>query len=367
MSGPIPITPIGANTPYTFTTYTPSGGGIMDQVDADPGNTNDPIIYEPPSSFTEGEAQVWVIATGSSPNWGGCQVWLSVDGPTSTYGQLGVITSGCIQGKSMNDYPIGPDPDTFDPLQIDLTESGSGEELTSFTPTDADKSISLCILGNELIAFTNAALISTGQYQLDTYIRRGQYGTQIVDHPSGERFGQFTNTTFIQGYRPALIGTPIYLKFPAFNGLGANVQDLSACNIYSYTLNGAGYSPPAWFNSFSVGHPLNALPVDTVDGNFEIFDVQMPTAVLLPNNFATSQLPGCEVPPIGTVTLTIQHVSATTYYNIGTLTIPGGYNVGFYTVPGPVTIPAGDRLRLFAPPSVDGTMSGLYGTITGSR
>lgn len=361
MSSPPLIAPIGVNTPFGFQTYTEAGQGVFGQVEASPGNTNAPLIYEPPALFTSGEAQVWILATGSLPSWGGCSVWMSLDG--TTYGQLGVITQGCIQGVLTAPYASGPDPDTAT-CSIDVTESLA--QVMSFADIDADKGVSLCLIDSELIAFTTATLTSGFHYDLTTYIRRGLFGTTIASHSTGASFGQFTTTSLVQPYRENLIGTTVYFKFPAFNTGGANAQSLADVSPYTYTLNGNGFEAAVWFQQFSVGSTFSNFPTDSWDGNYEIFDVQMPTAVTFPANMISSPTPGCEVAPLSNVTLTLQHIVSGTPTTIGTITIAASSTTGSFSTSG-ATINAGDRLRLYAPAGVDTTISGIFGTLVGQR
>jgi hypothetical protein len=123
----------------------------------------------------------------------------------------------------------------------------------------------------------------------------------------------------------------------------------------------------AWYQSMSVGNKLTDLGSSPWDGNFEIFDVEMPTSVSFPVNFSTSPTPGCKVAPVSTVTLTFQTITGATPTTVGTLTITGGSTTGTFSLASPLTVPAGDRLRLYAPAAVDTTISGLFGTLVGTR
>src|SRR5579862_1442044 len=87
------ITPIGVGTAALYPRLASAGTGI--DMLADPGNTNAPIIFEPPSGLSGGDLEIWLIASGSA-NWGGCQVWVSSDG--STYALAGTLYAGARQG-----------------------------------------------------------------------------------------------------------------------------------------------------------------------------------------------------------------------------------------------------------------------------
>ena len=87
------ITPIGVGTAALYPKQATAGAPLDPLVD--PGDSNPPIVFEPPPVLTGGALEVWIIATGG-PDWGGCQVWLSTDG--NTYAYAGTIYRGGRQG-----------------------------------------------------------------------------------------------------------------------------------------------------------------------------------------------------------------------------------------------------------------------------
>ncbi|HEV2100667.1 MAG TPA: hypothetical protein VGR45_17310 [Stellaceae bacterium] len=365
-----PISPSGVSTAYIYPTQTTAGQGIAGQIAANPGNTNAPIIFEPPPELSGNQLDVLIVASGEGADWGGCQVWASVDpGGTGNYAQIGTVFRGQVQGLLTANFPSGSDPDTVNTLSVDLTESQS--QLIAGTTADADAFVTLCYCDGELIAYSAATLTSAFKYNLGTYIRRGVYGTTIAAHLTGAQFARIIASTFRQSFPSNLVGSTVWFKFRSFNTLGAQLQQFSAVTAYSYTLTGAGMIPGgvgAWFQSFSVGGKFADMVADEWDGNYEIFDVQAPVDLTFPANFSTSPTPGCEVAPGSTATFTFQTISGGTPTTVGTLTIAGSATTGSYSTSGlPVLVPAGDRLRLYAPGAVDAAITGLFGTIMGSR
>jgi hypothetical protein len=359
-----PISPTGVATAFLYNTQTTSTGtGIGPQLSANPGYTNKPIIFQPPAELSGGvAAKVWIIATGSNANWGGCTVWVSID--NTTYTSIGTIVSGAIQGALSTSFPSGSDPDTTHTLSVDLTMSRS--QLIAGTTQDADAFLTLCYCDGELIAYSDATLTTAFNYDLDTYIRRGCYETTIGSHSASTQFGRIVASTFSFDFPANLIGTTVYFKFPAFNTWGGGAQSLSDAIAVPYTILNVpiGYS---WFQSFSVGGKFADMVPDEWDTNYEIFDVQAPTALTFPINFASSPTPGCEVAPTADVTLTFQTISAGTPTTVGTMTILSGQTTGSYSVASQVNVPAGDRFRCYAPLGVDATIVGVFGTIVGTR
>src|SRR5215470_11621206 len=112
------ITPIGVGTATRYSRQASAGAGI--DTLADPGDTNPPIIFEPPAVLSGGDLEVWLIASGGA-DWGGCQVWVSSDG--NTYALAGTIYRGARQGILTAALPSHPDPDATNTLAVDLSES----------------------------------------------------------------------------------------------------------------------------------------------------------------------------------------------------------------------------------------------------
>ncbi|MDO6646700.1 phage tail protein, partial [Acinetobacter guillouiae] len=65
----------------------------------DPGNVNAPVIFEPPLDLTNGLNQIWIAASGGI-NWGGCNVWVSLD--NTTYERIGTIYGSARYGSITN-------------------------------------------------------------------------------------------------------------------------------------------------------------------------------------------------------------------------------------------------------------------------
>lgn len=230
-----PISPTGVFTSWAIRTDTAAGSGIEAVLARDPGNTNPPIIFEPNPDLSGDDTVVWIIGSGGA-NWGGAQVHASLDG--TTYAPIGYLIAGAAQGLLTGMFASGSDPDTTHTLSVDLTESRG--QIIAGTSADADfKLPTLAYCDGELIAFSAATLTSAYHYDLDTYIRRGCYGTTISSHSSGTKFAWLQNP-FSYEYPRTLVGSTVYFKFASFNKLGAELQDLSVCTAYPYTLTGSG-------------------------------------------------------------------------------------------------------------------------------
>jgi hypothetical protein len=206
----------------------------------DPGDTNAPIVFEPPPGLTGGANEVWIIATGG-PDWGGCQVWVSSDG--DTFALAGTLYRGGRQGVLSAPLAAHGDPDTAGTLAVDLGESRG--QLLSGTRADADNFVTLCYCGGELVSYQTATLTGPSRYDL-SYLRRGLYGSAVAAHATGTPFGRFgpnDPSLFRYAYPTSFVGQAVYLKLPAFNVFGQQLQSLSALSSHAYSLLGTGSNP----------------------------------------------------------------------------------------------------------------------------
>jgi hypothetical protein len=250
------ITPIGVGAAPAYPRQT-SAGPPLDFL-VDPGNTNPPIIFEPPPALTGGATEVWLIATGGA-NWGGAQVWISSDG--NSYALAGTVYRGGRQGALTASLPSHADPDTTNPLAVDLTQSQG--QLLSGTTADADNYVTLCFCDGELLSYETATLTAPYHYSL-TYLRRGAYGTSIGTHASGSsfaRFGPNDPSLFKYTYTAGFVGQTVYVKLPAFNIFGQASQSLAGLTADTYTLTGAGAVTPVNVPLQYLGAPQSALPI----------------------------------------------------------------------------------------------------------
>ncbi|MGH6967599.1 MAG: phage tail protein [Stellaceae bacterium] len=244
---------IGAKAANTLNT----GSGFTPNFNVDPGPINAPIIASLPALLAANQSlAVGVAVSGSNPStFGGCQVWIasSASGPFTRL--LPDLTQSARMGVTTADFPVGSDPDTTHSLAVDLTQSAG--ELESGTQPDADADNTLCLVrgtnGDELVSYETAQLTATYKYSLQTYLRRGQYGTSIVDHPSGSPFARIDGAIYQIPFQPAQIGQTFYLKFAAFNTYGGGLEAISGLTAYSLTVP----APPAPANVTGFGAQQN--------------------------------------------------------------------------------------------------------------
>lgn len=192
----------------------------------EPGNVNAPNIFEPPLDLTGGKNQIWVAVSGGI-NWGGCNVWVSLD--NTTYEMVGTIYGSARYGALVSAI----DADDTE-MQIQLNTSS---QIFSGTVEDAEVDATLCRVGDEYINYIEATLNGSGLYTLSDVVR-GRFD-DAGPHNAGESFVRIDRAIFSHDYNENMAGKQIYLKFTSFNGLQQKEQTLDEVSAYSHTITGS--------------------------------------------------------------------------------------------------------------------------------
>ncbi len=186
------------------------------------GDTHAPFIYKMPESQSIGIA----VCGDSDTNWGGCDVWISLD--NLSYEYLGNINAPSRYGQLLTDLSANAN-------SVDVELFDKSLQLLSISDMAAQNNAAPIKIGNEWLSYQRAELISTGQYRLSN-ISRGIYGTTPQNHISGDLFVRHDTSNFYYSYTKADEGKKIYLKLPAKNIFGKAVQDLDICSAYQFTV-----------------------------------------------------------------------------------------------------------------------------------
>ncbi|MCU4521603.1 fibronectin type III domain-containing protein [Acinetobacter schindleri] len=191
----------------------------------EPGNVNAPAIFEPPLELTGGKNQIWVAASGGI-NWGGCNVWASID--NTTYEMIGTIYGSARYGTLVSAISANATS-----MQVQLNTSS---QIFGGTLEDAEVDATLCKVGDEYINYIDATLDGSGRYTLSGMLR-GRFD-DASSHNAGESFVRIDRAIFEYDFNPNMVGKQIYLKFTSFNGLEQKEETLDEVTAYSYTVNG---------------------------------------------------------------------------------------------------------------------------------
>jgi Putative phage tail protein len=252
--------PAGIGTYFTTNTP-PLTTATTTSTEVDPGPVNTPAVCEPASTFAQGKS-VALIAASGGVNWGGANVFLSLDG--TDYSQIGTLTAPALQGTLLSGLPAyaGTGADTTDTLSVDATQSrgvwpaasvAAAENFSTLAwispqPVSSGGSDVLSSAG-ELLAF--GAVAATGTYTANlTFLERGLYGTNGIAHATGDQFTLFDATgklggTLIYDLPAQYIGRTLYLKFQSFNVFEQAAEDLSTVTTYEFVPSGASFGSAA--------------------------------------------------------------------------------------------------------------------------
>ena len=205
---------------------------------------NTPLIFEPPLSATSGIPQVWVGASGASygtsTQWGGANVLVSVD--NVTYSQFAVITSPLRQGFLTAALPAAAGWDASDTLAVNLSESGA--TLTGTSQAAAQQGATVSLVDFELISYETATLTGTNAYNL-TGLARAQSGTTGAYHSTGAPFARLDGAVVKYNLPTSLTGQTLYFKFQSFNVFGGGLESLATCAVYTFVPTGSSSDPIA--------------------------------------------------------------------------------------------------------------------------
>ncbi len=214
--------------------------GVPD-FNADPGDINTPILFEPPFNIGEPALAVFCGISGQDPEWGGADAFVSYD-------RVNYILAGRIKGASRMGVTTAVLPsvtrsgtltiDAAHSLAVDMTESLS--TLNPASVEDMDNGNTACWLADtgEIIAYQNAVLTGANRYALSP-LQRGAFGTAIASHSAGTPFVRIDGTVFKLPFDKSRIGATVYIKFVSFNVYGGGQKTIDQVDEYSYVIQGA--------------------------------------------------------------------------------------------------------------------------------
>lgn len=197
---------------------------------ADPGDTDTPIIFQPPSDLTSNGNELWIGAKGKTTNWGGCTVYVSDN--NTTYRRLGMITNNARMGQVVSAISATA-------TSVEVAVNG---QFISGSEQDAERANTLCWVDGECMSYTTATLLSNGHYQLSGLVR-GQYNTEAKAHASGAQFVRCDDALLKAEVRKEDVGKKVWVKFASYNVFGAGEQSLADVDAYEYVIQ-PYYIPP---------------------------------------------------------------------------------------------------------------------------
>lgn len=266
-SGDLTVTaeefPIGVASAATYASQ--AGVGFQHNYNAAPGDVIAPFIFEAPIERTTTGLEVYAAVRGIGANWGGCRVWVSLDG--TNYKDGGTLYGGARYGKLTGPIAAG-----------NLPVSLNGGQMISGSAADAANLSTLCYIGGanpEYLAYQNASLTGALAYTLSG-LNRSAFTTSAAAHAADEPFTRVDNAIGKSGPLDlSMIGKTIYFKFTSFNVYSAAEQSVANVTAYPYLVLGTMANlPPSPFDLFTImaqpdgtrqynfGYTTTPLPVD---------------------------------------------------------------------------------------------------------
>lgn len=241
--------PIGSATAPLYGTQ--AGSGFAHDYNAAPGPVAAPNIFEAPTELTLSGLEVYAAVSGQAgtagQHWGGCTVYVSLDG--LVYKSQGRLYGGARYGQLTAPMTTSGN--------ASVTLAGRGGQLLSGSAEDAAALSTLCWAdgpqGGEYFSYQTASLTAPNAYTLSGLVR-GAYRNPIAAHTSGAAFVRVDNALAKSGALTIdMVGQKIYFKFTSFNVYGGGEQALSDAAEYSYTITGGQLNlPPPDVMSFSI-------------------------------------------------------------------------------------------------------------------
>jgi len=146
--------PLGVASATQYPVQVPAG--YQHDYNVAPGNIDAPVFFEAPVELTTTGLAVHAAVRGLSANWGGCDVYVSLDG--STYKRIQTINGASRYGTLSAAMTSGG---------TGLSVSGITGQLLNASAADASALTSLVYVGGsspEYMAYTGATLTGAGAY-----------------------------------------------------------------------------------------------------------------------------------------------------------------------------------------------------------
>lgn len=240
--------PTGVASAPVYPTQQPAG--FASDALAAPPSVTSTTLFEAPGALAAGASglEVWAAVRSPGGNWGGCTMWVSLDGGT-TYRAVGRVEGGARVGQLAAALTAGATT-----LQV----SGMSDQLISGSAADAQALSTLCYLGGstpEYIAYQGATLTGAGVYTL-TGLVRGALDTAAAAQANGAPFVRVDEGIVKSGaLDDTMVGRLLHIKLTSFNIYGAAEQSLAEVSPITHTVTGRFRVRPV-----ASGQALNANP-----------------------------------------------------------------------------------------------------------
>jgi len=215
-----------------------AGSGFSHNYNASPGMVEPPYIFEAPGRLSSTGLEVYTAVTGLGADWGGCTVWVSLNG--TDYEIMGRMVGGSRYGE------LTASASSSGTISVELLQ---GTLLSSDTGATSALGALAFIGGDnkEYLSYSTATLTGPLKYDLTGTPVRGAYGTHAASHISGSPFVRVDEAVGRSGpLSLGYIGRTMHFKFTSFNSYGLAEQSLADVADYTYVPTGemVSLTPP---------------------------------------------------------------------------------------------------------------------------
>lgn len=196
-----------------------------------PGPVAPPVFFEPLIELSPSTGlEVWVAVSGIRP-WGGCNVWVSLDG--ATYERRDKVVGGARYGELVT--PLSMEPGAFTIVKM----YGAGGNLLSGTLDDAINLRTLIWIDGEFIAYTTSTLVGPNTYGITCQIR-GVNRSTVKVHEIGAKWARIDQAGLAKSgpLTAGWIGKNLHFKFTSFNYFQGAEETLDSVPAFTYTVTG---------------------------------------------------------------------------------------------------------------------------------
>ena len=197
-----------------------------------PVNATLALLDVPLLKDEDNSAGIYCAVAGSTASWPGCAIYTSPD--DVTYTPSTSLSDQASIGATTSTLPAWTGANVWDEgSSVSVTVTGPALESVTRDGILTSTALNLAAIGNEVLQYRTATLVSPGNYTLSGFLR-GRRGTESVEHASGSRFVTLGSAgveyLLLQASE---LGRLLYCKAPRIG------QQLGAVNAQSTTPSGA--------------------------------------------------------------------------------------------------------------------------------
>lgn len=211
---------------------------------ADPGPTT-PAIFELPAALSNGQLRLGFALAGSTMDWIGTAIYLSLDGVSYTRARTYIGPSAILGWTTGAAIPELPDQHYHDLMRFQADVGLSLGQPMSVERNAMLAGLNSIYVGSELMTFRDAILIAGSEYRFCGLLR-GWYGLGPAMHDRFTPVAVIRADVPTQDFLDAQVGSTVYFKFASINQAGVE-QSLGGLPAYAVTLGDRGRQPPPVF------------------------------------------------------------------------------------------------------------------------